>query len=257
MIDMNIKTKKQIGKICTLFLVMNLASGCNLLSRLSEVGAEPKMSNIENPVEKKDYQPISMPMPEPIIASPNSNSLWRQGSRGFFKDQRASSIGDIITVKVKIKDTASLENKSEQKRGNNSDTVKVNSLAGLETKFDEFLPDSVNPANLIDLSSSRSMVGDGTIDREEEIVVTIAAVITQILPNGNLVIKGTQEVRVNYELRELVINGIIRRADIKSDNTIESSKIAELRVAYGGRGTISDVQQPRYGSQVLDVFMPF
>lgn len=257
MIDINIKTKKQIGKICTIFAIMNMVAGCNFFTRLAAIGEEPKISNIENPVEKPDYQPVTMPMPQPVVASPNSNSLWRHGSRGFFKDQRASSIGDIITVKVNIKDTASLENKSEQKRGNNSDTVKVNSLAGLETKFDEILPDSVNPANLIDISSSRSIVGDGTIDREEEIEVTVAAVIIQVLPNGNLVIKGTQEVRVNYELRELVISGIIRRADIKSDNTIESSKIAELRVAYGGRGTISDVQQPRYGSQVLDVFMPF
>ena len=255
MIDMS--KKKQIGKICTLFAIINMVAGCNFLSRLAEVGEEPELSTIENPVEKKDYKPVSMPMPKPIVATPNSNSLWRSGSRGFFKDQRASQIGDIITVKVKIKDEASLDNKSEQKRGNNSDSVKINSLAGLETKFDQILPDSVNPANLIDLSSSRTMVGDGTIDREEDIEVTMAAVITQVLPNGNLVIKGTQEVRVNYELRELVISGIIRRSDIKSDNTIESSKIAELRVAYGGRGTISDVQQPRYGSQVLDVFMPF
>ena len=104
---------------------------------------------------------------------------------------------------------------------------------------------------------TRSSDGKGSIDRKEELLTNIAAVITQLLPNGNLVVEGKQEVRVNFEIRELIVAGIVRPEDIESDNTIDSSKIAQARIAYGGRGQITDVQQPRYGQQALDVLLPF
>lgn len=232
-------------------------SGCNALSRLSEVGRPPEMTKIENPVEKQGYRPISMPMPDPVTAAPQANSLWRPGSRGFFKDQRAARVGDILTVKITIDDEALMENSTEQKRGSDSDSVGVSALGGLEGNLRDILPEAVDPANLIDITSSRNIAGEGSIDRKEEINLTMAAVVVQILPNGNLVIQGQQETRVNFEMRQLLVTGIIRREDISSQNTIASDKIAELRIAYGGKGTISDVQQPRYGRQVLDILMPF
>lgn len=242
--------------VSVLAITFNI-SACGSLGRLSEVGRPPAISKIANPVEKNDYQPVSMPMPAPQVAQPSANSLWRTGSRGFFKDQRASNIGDILTVKVAIEDTALLKNKSEQERGGDSDSVSIGALGGLEQYANKILPEGVNPANLIDIQSTRSISGNGSIDRNEKINMTVAAIVTQVLPNGNLVIHGSQEVRVNYELRKLELEGIIRREDISSQNTIDSKQIAELRVGYGGRGTISDVQQPRYGRQVMDIIMPF
>lgn len=238
-------------------IMVSMISACGSLGRLSEVGKPPVISKIENPVEKPAYQPVSMPMPEPKIAQPNANSLWRAGSRGFFKDQRASNIGDILTVKVNVEDTALLKNKSEQKRGKDTDSASIGALGGLEQYANKILPESVDPANLLDIETSRSISGDGSIDRNEKINMTVAAVVTQVLPNGNLVIHGSQEIRVNYELRKLEIEGIIRREDVSSQNTIDSKQIAELRVGYGGRGIISDVQQPRYGRQIMDIIMPF
>ncbi len=246
-----------VYKMIGVTAALSVLCGCNALTRLSEVGSAPAISPIENPTTKPGYQPVEMPMPEVQMASPNPNSLWRQGSRGFFKDQRASRIGDILTVQIVMEDKALLENKSEQKRGDDKDTTSVNALAGLESYAGKILPSAVNPANLIDINSKRELTGEGTIDRNEEIEVTMAAIVTQVLPNGNLVISGKQQVRVNFELRELVMSGIIRREDISSLNSITSDKIAELRVAYGGRGTISDVQQPRYGRQILDIINPF
>lgn len=232
-------------------------SGCGIWSRLKTVGEEPPLTPITNPVEAKNYEPVSMPMPQVVQAKPGANSLWNPGSSGFFKDQRASKIGDIITVKVSAKDNALMENETEQNRDNNKDSMGIGALAGYESYFGDYLPDAVNPAALLDIVSNREISGDGKIDRKEKIDMTLAAIVTQVLPNSNLVIEGTQEIRVNYELRQLTVRGIIRRADISSDNTIESSKIAELRVSYGGKGVISDVQQPRYGRQVLDIIAPF
>ncbi len=232
-------------------------SGCAYFGRLADVGKEPEFTQIENPVKKKDYKPVDMPMPEPQTPYVNANSLWRPGSKGFFKDQRASQVGDILTVRVVVADKALLENKSEQIRDNDSDSVSIGALAGLEKYAGKILPDGVDVSNLFNITSNREITGDGSIDRNEKIDVTMAAIVTQVLPNGNLVISGKQEVRVNYEMRQLHMTGIIRREDISTLNTIKSDKIAELRVAYGGKGTISDVQQPRYGRQILDILSPF
>jgi flagellar L-ring protein precursor FlgH len=194
-----------------------------------------------------------MPMPTPQPASYSPNSLWRNGSRAFFKDQRAHQVGDILTVKVKITDKASLENETSRSRKNNEDS-------GIDNFFGKSKIPIMNVApggRIFTADSNAQSDGKGSIDRKEELLTNVAAVITQLLPNGNLVVEGKQEIRVNFEVRELVVAGIVRPEDIESDNTIDSSKIAQARIAYGGRGQITDVQQPRYGQQVLDVLLPF
>lgn len=244
-------------KLCTIFLMATSLSGCGILGRLQNVGKKPELTKIENPVEAPTYQPVSMPMPEVNNQPASANSLWKKGSSGFFKDLRASRVGDILTVKISAKDAALMENKTEQNRDDNKDSVGINALAGFDSYAKDYLPDAVDPTNLFDVVSNREISGDGKIDRKEKIDMTFAATVTQVLPNGNLVVEGTQEIRVNYEVRQLGMRGIVRRADIRSDNTVESSKIAELRVSYGGEGVISDVQQPRYGRQVIDIISPF
>lgn len=248
---------KKITKGAAVLLMATSLSGCGMWSRLAEVGQEPALSPITNPLDANDYAPVSMPMPQKQEEVYAANSLWRQGSEGFFKDQRASKVGDIITVKISTKDTAKLENEMEQNRDGNKDSLSIGSFFGFEKYMEDALPSGYNSQNAISLNSNREIKGDGKIDRKENINVTFAAVVTQVLPNGNLVIEGTQEIRVSYEVRQLSMRGIVRRADISSNNTIDSSKIAELRVSYGGRGVISDVQQPRYGRQVLDIVAPF
>ncbi len=245
-------------RLAALLMSAAMLSGCNTLTRLSEVGEEPKLSAISNPVEKNGYQPVTMPMPDPEEPRPMANSLWRPGARAFFKDQRAAQVGDILSVSVSITDSANLSNTSTQSRGGDGESMGVTNLLGLENSVGKVLPNSVNPSTLVSgVTSSRDLTGAGSINRNETIKIAVAAVVVQVLPNGNLVIAGSQEVRVNYELRQLQVSGVIRREDISSTNTIASSDIAELRVAYGGRGTISDMQTPRYGSQLLDVILPF
>jgi len=232
----------------------SLLGACSAIDRLRLVGEQPPLSAIENPVTQAGYKPVQMPMPAAQPASYNPNSLWRNGSRAFFKDQRAHQVGDILTVKVKITDQAKLENETSRSRTNAEDSG-VDDFFG-KAKLPLFRTIPV-PGRIFSADSTASSEGKGSVDRKEELTTNVAGVVTQLLPNGNLVIEGRQEIRVNFEVRELIVAGVVRPEDIESDNTIDSSKIAQARIAYGGRGQITDVQQPRYGQQVLDVLLPF
>lgn len=234
-----------------------LLGACNTLERLENVGKPPPLRPVENPVERQGYQPVSIPMPPPEEPrSAGANSLWREGARGFFRDQRARRVGDLLTVSVTVDDRASLSNQSARSRSN-SDDLGIPSFFGIETKLDKIFPSAVNPSSLIGASSDMENQGRGNVQRQESIAFNLAATIVQVLPNGNMVIDGKQEIRVNFEVREIVIAGIVRPEDITPNNTISHEKIAELRVAYGGRGQITDVQQPRYGAQILDIILPY
>ena len=237
-------------------LVALTVTGCNVLSRLSEVGDGPELTKIVNPVARPDYRPVSLPMPTPQVAEDNPNSLWRAGAKAFFKDHRAKEIGDVLTVKLDFTDKATFDNVTTRERDDSEDT-NITQLLGLEAEFSKVLPQAVSAASLLSFDSAHETKGEGNIDRTEVINLTFAAVVTQILPNGSLVIVGRQEIRVNSELRELMVTGVVRPSDIDSDNTISHEKIAEMRVAYGGSGTISQLQQPRWGTQIWDIIFPF
>lgn len=233
-----------------------LLSGCGAADRLSQVGQTPELKPIENPVATASYQPVSMPMPLPEPAAYNPNSLWQNGARAFFKDQRAGRVGDIMTVTIQISDQANLSNRSRRTR-NSTEDAGIDGLLGFEDHLGAVLPNSIDASATLDLDSASESDGRGDITRTETVDLVVAAVVTQVLPNGNLVIRGSQEVRVNNEVRELYIEGVVRPEDISSSNQIRHDQIAEARIAYGGRGQMSDVQQPRYGQQVFDIIFPF
>jgi flagellar L-ring protein precursor FlgH len=240
-----------------LVLLPLVLAGCGTAERLSRVGRAPEMAPISDPTRSPGYQPVSMPMPAPQDSrSLMANSLWRPGSRTFLRDQRAASVGDLITILVSIKDTADLSNSTDRSR-DNRENMGLPRLLGLDASYARFLPNGVDPGKLVEASSATSSTGEGRIQRNEAVTMRIAATVTQVLPNGNLVVGGRQQVRVNQELRDLNIGGIIRPQDIASDNTVQHDRLAEARIAYGGRGTVSDVQAPRYGQQVLDAILPF
>jgi flagellar L-ring protein precursor FlgH len=243
---------KRMALTGTMLTAISIAGGCSAIDRLSQIGEEPKLSAIENPTTQPGYKAVQMPMPKPEAVSYSPNSLWRNGSRSFFKDQRAHQIGDLLTVTVNITDQANFANETQRSRTAADDSGITaflgSNLLGQKTAL---------PGRLLTADSSSSTDGKGSIVRQETLQTNIAAIVTQVLPNGNLVVEGRQEIRVNYEKRELIVAGVVRPEDIQSDNTIDSSKIAQARIAYGGHGEISDLQQPRYGSQVLDVLLPF
>jgi flagellar L-ring protein precursor FlgH len=231
-----------------------ITSSCSSIDRLSQIGEQPKLAAIENPAAQPGYKPVQMPMPKPETASYNANSLWRNGSRAFFKDQRAARIGDLLTVTVNITDKANIANETQRSRTNKEDSG-ITDFIGAKTLGIQ--AQKILPGRILQADSTASSDGKGSVNRQEALQTNVAAVVMQVLPNGNLVVEGKQEIRVNFEIRELIVAGIVRPEDIQSDNTIDSSKIAQARIAYGGRGQITDIQQPRYGQQVMDVLLPF
>ena len=234
-------------------LAGSLLSGCAAVDRLKNIGQAPPLSEVDNPTARPGYKPVQMPMPAAQPASYNPNSLWRNGSRAFFKDQRAHQVGDLLTVQVNITDKAIIANETQRSR----DTKEDSGIDNFFGKSKVPIMNSAVPTRIFTSDSSTSLDGKGSVNRSEALQTNVAAVVTQVLPNGNLVVDGRQEIRVNFEIRELIVAGIVRPEDIQSDNTIDSSKIAQARIAYGGRGQITDVQQPRYGQQVMDVVLPF
>ena len=228
-------------------------TGCDFLTKLSEVGEQPRMSRLDDPTTGPNYKPVSMPMPTPTPPQAGLNSLWRPGARAFFKDQRASDVGDLITVSVNINESGNLTNKTQTSTAN-TEGANATTLFGLESVFKKIGGSAATPWSF---GSTSGVNGNGTMTRQEQILINLAATVVQKLPNGNLVISGKQELRVNGELRLLSVQGIIRAEDISTLNTVTSDKIAEARIIYGGRGTLSDIQGPRYGQQIFDLISPF
>ncbi len=252
---MSARVTQVLARSSLVALAISLAGCGNSLDRLSDIGKSPKLAAIEDPTATPGYRPVSLPMPAPEPPAYAPNSLWSRGSRAFFKDQRAHRIGDILTVTVVVTDKAKIANDTKRTR-TSSDSTSVGGLAG--TAVNRLIKNTgATASGLVDNTTSAAAEGVGSVDRSETLQTNVAAVVTQILPNGNMVIEGRQEIRVNFEIREMIVAGVVRPEDIGSDNTIDSAKIAEARISYGGRGQITDVQQPRYGTQFLDVIMPF
>lgn len=242
-----------ILKAAAALLLLSLLGGCATFDQLASIGETPKLTPISNPTAQPGYQPVSMPMPPPEQAYYEPNSLFSNDATGFFKDQRAHRIGDILLVEVEIADKAQIADQTDASRSTSNGAGAGGALGAV---LSSAMP-AVDPTKAIALNSSMANSGSGSVDRSETVNTQVAAVVTQVLPNGNLVIEGHQEVRVNFEVRDLMVAGIVRPQDIAADNTIPSSKIAEARIAYGGRGQITNVQQPRYGEQVMDAILPF
>jgi len=250
---MNVSTVMRNAVLAS--IAATLLSGCAAFERLKNVGDQPSLSEVDNPTTRPGYKPVQMPMPAAQPASYNPNSLWRNGSRAFFKDQRAHQIGDILTVKVNITDKANIANETQRSRDSKEDSGITDFLGAKMIKNPG--TGTLLPGRILTADATSSSDGKGSVNRQEALSTNVAGVVTQLLPNGNMVIEGRQEIRVNFEIRELIVAGVVRPEDIESDNTIDSNKIAQARIAYGGRGQITDVQQPRYGQQVMDVVLPF
>ncbi len=231
-------------------------SACGTGAAVRDVISGPELTPITNPNAQAGYAPVTVPMPAPEEPTHLANSLWRTGASSFFHDQRAAQVGDIVTILIEIDDSANVANTTARSRTNAQDSD-LTAFLGLEGSLANILPEAVTPSATTSFGSTNSLNGTGTIQRNESVSLSVAALITQTLPNGNLVVQGRQEVRVNSELRDLWVTGIVRPEDISNDNTINHTQIAEARISYGGRGDITRMQRAPWGSRVYEAVFPY
>ena len=234
-------------------------SGCG--GRLSEVGRAPDLTPVNVGPEAVALSLPSAPPPVPVrvYADPvplAGASLWTQGRASLLGDRRAEGQGDILTVVIEIDEGAEIANSTNRARSG-SERLAMPELLGIPQLADRELPAGASLANAVQTQSQSSSSGDGAVRRKEKLTLRVAATVIGTLPNGVLQIEGRQEVRVNFELREMLVTGFVRPEDISRLNEITYDKIASARISYGGRGQITDVQQPRYGQQVADILLPF
>ncbi|MET4595549.1 flagellar L-ring protein precursor FlgH [Sphingomonas sp. PvP107] len=238
----------------TLLLILagaTAVSGCGTLGQLKTIGKAPRLSEmtaVDTPLTEDSLgQPRRREPPPAMAALPPDASLFRAGAGAFLGDQRASHKGDILTVRINVADRAEVGNTTARTRGG-SENAGLSAALGLGI---------AKPDPLIAGSSKSQFNGSGNISRSETISMTMSAIVTDVLPNGNLMIRGRQEIRVNYELRELIVTGMVRPQDIGRDNSIRHTQIAEARISYGGRGQLTQAQQARWGQQIYDALFPF
>lgn len=231
-------------------------TACNAGDRLAQLGDAPPLAPVENPARNPEVAHVEFPQPEQKVHVRQANSLWEPGARAFFKDQRAGKVGDILTVIIQVSDSADIKNETKRAR-TTAENDNVTNLLGFETKLNKIFPNAVDPTALMNYGGKTQNDGTGQISRADKVNLRVAAVITQVMPNGNMVIYGKQQMNVNYDQRELKVTGVIRPEDISSANSINYDQIAEARISYGGQGQIMDVQQARYGTQLMDIVFPF
>lgn len=252
---------QMLGKLTLVFLSSVLAvclTGCaSTVSKLEEIGKTPSHTAVEDPTRKSNYEPLSWPLPE-TKPEPRqyANSLWQPGARAFFRDQRAARVGDILRVNININDKAELKNQTQRQR-DTTENLTAPAVAGLAERIWKPLPGEAEPANLFNIAGGTNSKGTGNTKREEKVNTQVAALITQVLPNGNFVIEGSQEININFDQRQVGVKGVVRPQDIGTDNTVDLTQIAEARITYSGKGQLTDMQQPRWGQQVIETLSPF
>lgn len=235
------------------FLFLFVTTACG---RMSEVGRAPTFTPTESSNEYFAMAASEIPATTEVRQDGEEASLWNASRHSLLGDRRAAGRGDILTVVIEIDDRAEFSNSSDRSR-NGKERMGIPNLLGIPQRINEVLPEGASIDPGVELSSSGSFSGEGSTRRREKLTLRIAATIVEVLPNGVLRIEGSQEVRVNFEMRELLVTGYVRPEDISRQNEITYDKMAAARISYGGRGRITEVQQPRYGQQVTDALLPF
>ncbi|MFV0335157.1 MAG: flagellar basal body L-ring protein FlgH [Tropicimonas sp.] len=237
-------------------ILATLALALMSCARVADVGKRPDFSDNTGTYEHRAMSVIPLPESADPRAPVDNASLWSRDRQSLLGDRRAGKRGDILTVVIQIDDKAEISNSTERSRSS-GEKMAMPDLFGLPQRIERKLPEGAKLDPAVKLSSSSSSEGDGKVQRREKLTLRIAATVVETLQNGVLRIQGSQEVRVNFELRELLVTGYVRPEDITRQNEITYDKIASARISYGGRGQITDVQQPRYGQQIADIILPF
>lgn len=243
-------------KRLALFLAGAAVAVTGACNRVDHLGRPPTMSQPQSTPEFVAMTEPELDLPEVPLRPESSASLWAGERNSLVRDRRAASRGDILTVVIEIDDKAEISNSSSRSRAA-EDSVSIPDFGGLPQSLDKKMTEGASMARMVEADADSSYKGNGKVSRREKLTLRVAATVIDRLPNGTLHIQGSQEVRVNFEMRELTVSGFVRPEDIGRSNEIAYDRIAGARISYGGRGQISDVQQPRYGQQIADIILPY
>lgn len=224
--------------------------------RMDHVGKRPDFTPTDSGREHLAMSVQGLPQSLEKQRLVDQSSTWSGSRNSLLGDRRAGEQGDILTVVIEIDEEAEISNSTSRSRSA-SESLQMPQLFGLPQRLDTRLPEGATSADAVSVGSNSNSDGDGSVRRNEKLTLRVAATIIEVLPNGVMRIQGSQEVRVNFEIRELLVEGYVRPADVSRLNEITYDKIASARISYGGRGQIMDVQQPRYGQQIADILLPF
>jgi flagellar L-ring protein precursor FlgH len=230
--------------------------GLSACAKVDHLGKPPSFSPTKETPEHVAMLWPGLPLHSQPQRPVDHASLWSGEQQSLLGDRRAMRKGDILTVVIEIDEKAEISNDTKRSRSG-SESLAVPQLLGVPQRQGSRLPEGASLAEAVSIDSSSDSGGKGTVKRREKLTLRVAATVVDVLPNQVLAISGSQEVRVNFEIRELLVTGYVRPGDISRQNEITYDKIASARVSYGGRGQITDLQQPRYGQQVLDMVLPF
>ncbi|MBF8246585.1 MAG: flagellar basal body L-ring protein FlgH [Rickettsia sp.] len=236
-----------------IFIFLFLVSCADSFDKIKRIDKAPDLSTIHLYLPEPDKSDNKWNKEYHVLYT---NSLWYSNSSQFFKDNRPWSVGDLIKITISIDDNAELSNTTSTKRNSNN-SLGMPNFWGAENLINSLSNGKIKPNSLMSTKADSKHSADGSISRSEDISTEIAATVVKVLSNGNLLIKGHQEVRVNHELRQIKVTGIIRAKDISSSNSINVNQIAEARISYGGKGVVSDVQQPTIGNKIINILSPF
>ena len=240
-------------RILVVFALLTTAAACG---RMDHMGKPPSFTPTMNNQEHFAMMNKPLPLSSDSSLVTEQASLWSGGKSSLLGDRRAMTRGDIMTIVIEIDEEAEISNETQRSR-KGSESLAMPQLFGVSQRLNEKLPAGASADQLVSIDSTGKSSGDGSVSRSEKLTLRVAATVVDVLPNGILAIEGSQELRVNFEMRELLVSGFVRPADVSRQNEVTYDKIASARVSYGGRGQITDVQQPRYGQQILDAVLPF
>jgi len=180
----------------------------------------------------------------------STGSLWTSNGQysNLFRDMKARYVNDVVTIRV-LESTQALSSASASNNRKSGMSAGIEQLAGLQDGVKE-LPE------LVSASGQISFNGQGATNRATQLQTTLTARVTDVLPNGYLVVEGKREVRVNNENQMVILSGIVRPTDINRGNVVSSSAVAQMSVRVQGKGTVSQPLKPGWLYQIINGIWP-
>jgi len=227
------------------------ASVISAVSLLLLAACMPRTYSI---TQDKHAEEVRKSLNQPVPDVQKTGSLWAEAS-SLFTDAKARRVGDLLTILVLEKASATRQLGTKKSRASSRKTelkAGFGYLTALKAKGHSF-----DPSAGLDIADAKTFDGSGSTNNSDTLIASVTAVVTRVFPNGNMEVIGRRQVTINHQPQELTFTGIVRPVDIGPDNIIPSSKVAQAVISYGGGGELATVAHEGWLSRALDQIWPF